>query len=33
MKLRKYVMITNECGALDSIKEKFENINGKISLS
>lgn len=27
MKLGKYVMITNECGALDIIKEKFDNIN------
>lgn len=27
MKLGKYVMITNERGALDIIKEKFDNIN------
>lgn len=27
MKPGKYVMITNECGALDIIKEKFDNIN------
>lgn len=27
MKPGKYVMVTNECGALDVIKEKFDNIN------
>lgn len=27
MKPGKYVMVTNECGALDIIKEKFDNIN------
>lgn len=27
MKLGKYVMITNEYGVLDIIKEKFDNIN------
>jgi len=27
MKLGKYAMITNEYGALDIIKEKFDNIN------
>lgn len=27
MKPGKYAMVTNECGALDVIKEKFDNIN------
>lgn len=27
MKPGKYVMVTNGCGALDIIKEKFDNIN------
>ena len=27
MKPGKYVMVTNECGALDIIKEKFANKN------
>ena len=27
MKPGKYVMVTNECSALDVIKEKFDNIN------
>lgn len=27
MKPGKHAMITNECGALDIIKEKFDNIN------